>query len=73
VKLVKGADLLQVEASFDNLSSKHIHTIAAKEEDSTKLLSEVNVLNVELATRLLFLLRPASHAIQVVRYKTYPV
>jgi hypothetical protein len=51
VKLVKDVDLDRVESSFDKLSSKHIHTIAAKDE-SGQLLSEVNVLNVELATRL---------------------
>ena len=50
VKLVKDRDLAEVESSFDKLSSKHIHTIAAKDE-SGKLLSEVNVLNVELASR----------------------
>ncbi len=51
VKLVKDVDLDRVESSFEKLSSKHIHTIAAKDE-SGQLLSEVNVLNVELATRL---------------------
>ena len=51
MKLVKDVDLDRVESSFEKLSSKHIHTIAAKDE-SGQLLSEVNVLNVELATRL---------------------
>jgi hypothetical protein len=51
VKLVKDVDLDRIESSFEKLSSKHIHTIAAKDE-SGQLLSEANVLNVELATRL---------------------
>jgi hypothetical protein len=50
VKLVKDVDLSNVEASFDKLTSKHVHTVAAKDE-AGNILSEVNILNVDLAAR----------------------
>lgn len=50
VKLVKDQDLSKAESKFVKLTSKHIHTITAKDE-SGKLLSEVNVLNVDMMAR----------------------
>ena len=53
VKLVKDVDLEKAESAFDSLTSKHIHTVAAK-EDVTQLLSEANILNIDIKTRLFY-------------------
>ena len=53
VKLVKDVDLEKAESAFDSLTSKHIHTVAAM-EDVTQLLSEANILNIDIKTRLFY-------------------
>ena len=50
MKLVNDVDLAEAEASFDSLTSKHIHTVAVKDEAAT-LLSDVNLISVDQATR----------------------